>query len=267
MFPPPPSDTKKLLQSVVSLWKKLYFVLPCARCCTKKAPVTVTTTYSDFCSSLLIYFSKCHVVENNHLKLFTRQFGTSRTYLAQKKESSLKNPFLSFFLFPLPLSLASSVYHCVLLAPLFLLLWVGDSLPSLFERQDWDPDRVSCLALPKDRSFPQPTETWWYWFRGCTNTGGEPSMPSLISHHLSSQTVHWTFPPATITGEWRRKPSRLPLRWEASAQESPVGMQLPQDSSAWTSLLPHLHLHGKNYRAALRLYSCSTQLSDEHSNV
>lgn len=92
-------------------------------------------------------------------------------------------------------------------------------------------------------------------------------MPSLISHHLSSQTVHWTFPPATITGEWRRKPSPLPLHWEASAQESPVGMRSPQVSSAWTSLSPQLHLHGNNYRAALRLYSCSTQLSDEHSNV
>lgn len=72
MFPPPTSNTRKLLQSVVSLWKKWYFILPCARCCIKKVPVTVTSTYSDFCSSLLIYFSKCHVVENNHLKLFTR---------------------------------------------------------------------------------------------------------------------------------------------------------------------------------------------------
>lgn len=66
--PPPPPNTKKLSQSVISLWKILYFILPCARCCIK-TPVTATSTYSDLCLSLLIYFSKHHGSKNNHLYL------------------------------------------------------------------------------------------------------------------------------------------------------------------------------------------------------
>lgn len=87
------------------------------------------------------------------------QFGRRKTYLVQKKESSLKNKLLILLsLFPL----ASS---CTIMNSLLLY----------FESQDQDPGQV-----PMDSSLPQPTKTQQYWLWRCTSKH-VPCLPSFLT--------------------------------------------------------------------------------------
>lgn len=105
------------------------------------------------------------------------------------REVHSKKPFLSFFLCslcPFPLLFQCSIVHSAHLY--FYFSWFGffPTTTSLFKSQAQDPEKVFCLALPKDSSISQPTEMQQYWLLGCINKGREPSMHSLISHDLSS---------------------------------------------------------------------------------
>lgn len=194
-------DAKKLLWPVISLREKQDFILLCARWHIKTlvwlwqvSTVTFVPLYSCIFPSITVVRTTAFILKFTMLP--RGSLGTSRTYLAQKKGSSLKETSYPPFSFPPSLSLAPSVYCCAILVMLFLLLWVWSFSPPLILRAGAEIlNRSPAWPSSRTTASPCPTETQPYWLQGCSDEGGEPSLPSIISHHLSSWVLHLDIPP------------------------------------------------------------------------